>query len=129
MKKIEFNKLEDIFLEIKNHDYDRNFASIIGMSFIVNENKLGDYFFKFNESNLEQYSFLFYYLDLEVLKLSDQEFKSLINDILLLNLNEESSLKIKKILYKKELHELDMKYKKGFISSDIYHNQRAKYLS
>ena len=61
MKSLIFNNINDILQVIKSNDYDREFASIIGMAYFVDE-PMGDYFFTFSEE-LNRYAFLFYFFD------------------------------------------------------------------
>ncbi|MGV7106867.1 hypothetical protein [Flavobacterium sp. U410] len=89
---------------------------------------MGDYIFKFNEINLGKYYFLFYYFDIEVLKLSNEDFKILIDDILLLTLEKMTPLGVKRMLYRKELYKLQKKYENGVISEQKYSKQVEKNL-
>lgn len=129
MENFKFNTIEDILYSIKNKNFDRNFTSIIGSSYIVDESVIGDFNFKFNEAELSKYSFLFYYFDVEQIGVSDKDFKETIEKILSLGSENINPIEIKKIIYEKELKKLKIKFDKKIISNKIYLEQVKKYIN
>lgn len=128
MENFKFYSIEDVLFLIKKKNFDRNFSSIIGVSYIVDENVIGDYTFEFNVVELDKYSFLFYFFDVGQIGVSDKDFKEIIEKILSLSSECIKPIEIKKILYEKQLNELEIKYNKKNISKEIYLNQISKYL-
>ncbi len=120
MGTIIFNSLKDVLVEIKNRNYNRNFASVIGFEFAFEENDNLIY------NNLDDYSFFFHFLDVEQFDLSNEEFISIINK--LLSLTEYNSINVKKILYEEKLSKIEEKYNRNVITEETYNYLKNKYL-
>ncbi len=127
MKKIIFNNIKDVLIEIKNKNYDRNFASIIGFSFNIDEFEFGEYLFEFDDLFLNEYSFFFHFLDVEQMDISDKKFRYIIDNMLLIQ--KTNPLEVKKILYEDQLKEIEDKYEKKVISLEVYENLKNKHLN
>lgn len=128
MEKFKFDNIKEVLFSIKGKNFDRNFASIIGLSYSIDESEMGNYSFEFNDVNLNKYSFLFYFFDVDQIGLSDEEFKKIIEKILSFSSEEIKPIEIKKVLYEKQLNELEIKFNKKVISEEVYKNQVNKYL-
>lgn len=128
MEKFKFDNIKEVLFSIKGKNFDRNFASIIGLSYSIDESEMGNYSFEFNDVNLNKYSFLFYFFDVDQIGLSDEEFKKIIEKILSFSSEEIRPIEIKKVLYEKQLNELEIKFNKKVISEEVYKNQVNKYL-
>ena len=128
MEKFKFDTIKEVLFSIKGKNFDRNFASIIGLSYSIDESEMGNYSFEFNDVNLNKYSFLFYFFDVDQIGLSDEEFKKIIEKILSFSSEEIRPIEIKKVLYEKQLNELEIKFNKKVISEEVYKNQVNKYL-
>ena len=120
MEKIVFNNFKEVLKEIKNRNYDRNFASVIGFEFAFEEND------KLIYNNLDDYDFFFHFLDIEQSDLTNEKFISIINK--LLHLKELNSINIKKILYEEQLDKIEEKYNNNFITQEVYDKLKNKYL-
>lgn len=120
METIIFNSIKDVLEEIKNRNYDRNFASFIGFEFAFEENDNLIY------NNLDDYSFFFHFLDVEQVELSNEKFISIINKLLLLR--EYDSINMKKILYEEQLNKIEVKHNKNIITEEVYNHMKNKYL-
>jgi hypothetical protein len=59
---------------------------------------------------------------------TDENFKEVIEKILSLSSEDTNPIEIKKILYEKQLNELEIKFDKKYISNEVYKNQVSKYL-
>lgn len=122
--KYQFLNIQEVLNEIKNNFFNKQFAWELASSFIYEENK--DIVFDVN--NFNEFGFLFHFFLIEQSDLSDESFKELIEKVLSLKTESITAIDIKKILYEKQLNELEVKYKKKKISHEIYVNQVSKYL-
>ncbi|MBB1139565.1 hypothetical protein ACPDHL_09485 [Myroides sp. C15-4] len=128
MKRFKFNNIKEVLFSIKNKNFDRNFASLIGLSYSIDEGEIGGYSFEFDEDKLNKYSFLFNFFDVDQIGLSDEEFKKIVETILLFTSEDIKPTEIKKILYEKQLKELECKFNKKIISKEVYNSQVNKYI-
>ncbi len=123
MNKYNFSNLQEVVSEINNRNFDRNFTSILGESFFSEENK--DFHFDYN--NFKALNFLFHFFNVEQYDLSENEFKQVILNLLKLD-DENNIIRIKEIIYQKQLDMLKDKFKKALITKEKYYDLRSKYL-
>lgn len=120
-----FNNLQDVFKSIKNSSFNREYAWEIASAYIYEENQD----IEFDEKLLDGYGFLFHFLLTDQFEIPDEDFKCLIDKLLNIENLTTKPKEIKKVLYEKQIIELESKYDKNLISENIYKQQIEKYLS
>lgn len=118
-----FNSLQDVLVAIEKSGYNRNFASIVGFEYAFEEDRN----FKFNEG-LNKYSFFFYFLDAEQDKLTDDEFRKVILELIKLE-DKDDMKEIKRVIYHKQIKIIEDKFDKRIITKDVYKRLINKYLN
>jgi hypothetical protein len=122
--KTHFNDLQEVLKSIKNNSFNREYAWEIANAYVYEENQD----IEFDEITFDGFGFLFHFFLIEQNDLSDENFKEVIEKILSLSSENTNPIEIKKILYEKQLNELEIKFDKKYISDEVYKNQVSKYL-
>lgn len=125
METIILNNINDVLKNIKERNYDQNFASIMGMLYMFDETT-EDLKFIFNEE-LDQYSYFFYFLDIKTLKLSEENFKKIIDDLISISSTRKlDKIDVNYILFQEKVLKFIDKYKNKKITEQILKEQLYK---
>jgi hypothetical protein len=122
--KTHFKYLQEVLKSIKNNSFNREYVWEIANAYVYEENQD----IEFDEKTFNDFGFLFQFFLIEQNDLSDENFKEVIEKILSLSSEDTNPIEIKKILYEKQLNELEIKFDKKYISNEVYKNQVSKYL-
>jgi hypothetical protein len=115
MEKKYFYSIQNILDEIIKNNFDRDFCSLIAINYFFDENNT----FIYDYDSLNDYSFFFSFLDNDQFIIDDNDFKNIILKINELGMGI-NRIKMKKIIYSKELNIINKKFNDNKITEDVY---------